>query len=75
MNPVFLMQISGVAMVAFGIATIVNFAILAKKGLNNSGTGFGIQSILHVVFGGLASLSGMGLVAGFIWFLVEILAK
>lgn len=72
MTPGLLMLIAGVVFVCALIVLLVNFARIAKDPsimLEGKGT------TLHLVSGAVTSVSGLVLIAGFVWFLVERVAR
>lgn len=62
MTPTLLMIYGAISLVTGYLLVILNFA---SKSLFSSG-----MVLRHLLFGGLASLGGLALVGGFIWFLV-----
>ena len=82
MEPFVLMMIGGGAvMVIFGLFTIGNFVLMGKKMNSNFHTSRDPMKSMfagmgwHFVLGGIASLGGLCLIGGFLWFLVETFAR
>ena len=65
-DPVLMMVICGIVFGASLLIVAINFARMMGSGKMN-----GLAVIVHLVIGGLSALSGLGLAAGFIWFLID----
>ena len=70
MTPGTLMIISGILFGVFLVALFANFFLLMGKA-ERSFSMPGINFMLHGVLGVLTGISFLGLVGGFVWFLVD----
>jgi hypothetical protein len=66
-----LMLIGGIALVVGAMVCILNGVCFIKS----EGRNFGFVALVHLLFGFVAWLGGLALVAGFIWFMVLVIVK
>jgi hypothetical protein len=66
-----LMLIGGIALVVGALVCILNGVCFIKS----EGSNFGATALVHLLFGFVAWLGGLALVAGFIWFMVLVIVK